>query len=196
MILPEPIEKFPIIVLASPRTGSNPFTHDLNVLYRKCKAFYEPEWSKEHWAEFLEFSRNNNNYIVKLMASSIPLYPKYVIDKLVNRTAYVFRLKRRNIIDQIASHYVARMRDVWCYQPTNKDSWTEFLTNPQDIVIDLEQIDKSIKMVKYDVELVNRYQSDQTLFYEDMDSLSSPDIKTPRPTNYQDVLNAVVERYK
>jgi hypothetical protein len=196
MILPEPIEKFPIIVLASPRTGSNPFTHDLNVLYRKCKAFYEPEWSKDHWDEFLEFSKNNNNYIIKLMASSIPLYPKYVVDKLVDGTAYVFRLKRRNIIDQIASHYVARMRGIWCYQPTNKEAWEDLLRTPTDISIDLKEIDQSIKMVKYDIELVDDYDSDQTIFYEDMTSLSSADIKTPLPTNYQDVINAVSERYQ
>jgi hypothetical protein len=193
MILPE-IKKTPIVIIASPRTGSNSLANHMGVVFSQLKLFKEPDHIESYLAEFLDYAKNNNEYIIKIIASSLIRYPDWIKDIFFNGSSHVFRLKRRSLVEQIASHYIARHRDVWYYNIKNFDDWRYKIEGPIDIDVNL--IDSTIQMVKYDIELVNRLHSDSVIMYEDMIDLVSQDMKTPLPANYLELIDVILERYK
>jgi len=188
--------KFPILIISSPRCGSGAFGHALEQLYPKAVFFNEPNFGVDNrMLEFLDYAKSHDNYILKIMASSITSFPKDLQQKFFDGTFFTIKLKRSDIVGQIASHYVATKRSKWHYFA--EDNVTDFEHSAIDI--DIKDINESIKQIKYDIDLVNNLPpADAHYTYEEIKKnypYQIPVVKTPYPTNYTEVLQAVSNRY-
>lgn len=173
------ITKWPVVIFASPRTGSTALGYHLKELNPHVKLFIEPNFDRHAMHDYLEYSKNNNNYIVKLLGSSIPFYPKSIFAD----SMFKIKISRRNIVEQIASHYLARLRNIWIYD--NVDN------KYADIAIDRANIQQSVCMIKYDRDIIASLDADIELVYEDIVQFNSPTYKTPLPANYHELVNAI-----
>ena len=189
------VDKFPVLIITSPRCGSGAYGHQLAVLNPNIRFFNEPNYDKTKLDEFLEYSKDNN-YILKILASSIKMFPEwYKKDIFKTDKIYTIKLQRNNIIDQIASHYVSEQRKKWHYIPKDNDDQTYY----NSLEIDIKAIDYSIEQIKFHNYLVQNTWTDKTIIYEDFKDKLDPNlyvVKTLRPANYSDIVRIVRERYK
>jgi len=175
------ITKWPVVIIASPRTGSTAIANHIHSMYPDTTLFMEPNFDSYAMTEYLTYSSVNSKYILKLLGSSIPLYPRTILD----HSAYKIKVIRRDYTSQIASHYLARTRNIWTYAHTT----TQF----DPVAIDIDSIKQSIIMVRYDRDIVDRISADCTLVYEDFTSFRSPTYKTPYPANYSELIDAITD---
>lgn len=96
--------KFPTLIISSPRTGSTILGDNISVENNNMKYFSEPHLNDKHFHEFLDYSSQSIDYILKIHAQDIKYYTLNLTD------FYLIRLRRKNIVDQIASYYVAHTR--------------------------------------------------------------------------------------
>jgi hypothetical protein len=183
------IIKFPIIIIATPRTGSTAFANHLASKYPNLKLYLEPDNIPEELSDFLNYAKNNNDFILKVLVGSLVRYPMWFKIKLYTGIHYSIKLKRRSLIEQVASHYIAKNRNIWVYHKKNFDKWQNKIQGP--INIDESAIKKTIKSVKSYIDYINPLVCDNTFFYEDMVNLNCQEIKTPKPTNYIDLINKI-----
>jgi len=183
------ITKFPIIIIATPRTGSTAFTDHLAAKYPKLKVWKEPDNIPEELSDFLNYAKNNNDFILKVLINSLVRYPIWFKIKIYTNAYHLIKLKRKSLVEQVASHYVATNRNIWCYHKENFDKWQSKIQGP--INIDESAIKKTIKSVKSYINYINPLVCDNTFFYEDMTDLNSQEIKTPKPANYIDLINKI-----
>ena len=183
------INKFPIIILATARTGSNVLANHLSLKYPKLRLWSEPDNNLETLSDFIEFAKIKDEYIVKILVSSLHKYPIWFIRlKLCNRACHLIKLKRKSIIDQVASYYIASDRDIWHYTP-EFNKWKDLMT---PINIDKKIIEGVITTIKIDIQKIEPFLCDEIYFYEDIqDQLDAPHLKTPKPINYIDLLKNI-----
>lgn len=174
------VTKFPVVIFASPRTGSTALGHHIHNQYPELKYFIEPNFSNTEMEDYLEYSKSNNNYIVKLMASFNIYYPRTILSNDV----FKIKISRRNVVEQIASFYVARQKDIWDYNQVNYN-------DSKDIVIELSEVRKCIFMVMDERNILDRITTDIELFYEDFAEFNSPTNITPKPSNYPLLLDTI-----
>jgi len=189
------IPKFPVVIISAPRCGSGALGHALEKWHPDAVFFNEPNFgSPEKLQQFINYAGWHNNYILKIMASSIPLYPKELQEKFFDGTFFRITLKRSAKIAQIASHYIASKRNVWHYFPEDTDGY-----NSINIDINIPDIDASIAAIKYDNDLVSNLPlADASYMYEDIDKLfpkKNTVVKTPYPANYDAIMTSVTNRY-
>lgn len=176
------VTRSPIVILASPRTGSTALIHYIHKLYPSNACFCEPDLGDlDH---FLKYSSQHSNYIIKTMAKNIHKYPN---DLIYSPNNFFIKIYRKSIVDQIASNYVARERNIWYYPPNSSLSHSPISIDPLKIKKNIEIINeynnalKDIN-VKFDLEIA----------YEDLPTISKVDhIITPKPVNYKDLKSAI-----
>ena len=145
--------------------------------------------------DFIQYAKNNNDYILKILGSSIARYPNWISQKIYDGSSYIITTKRTIIIDQIVSHYIATIRDTWFYEEANIEKYN--LYKDQPIKIDVDLIDQCIKYVKYDIDIVSNIKADVSMVYEKfLPHLDTLALKTPQPWNYKELKEIVTERYK
>lgn len=184
------VTRFPVVIFASPRTGSTSLTHHIQRLYPGNSCFCEPDLRElDH---FLQYSSSYTNYIVKIMAKNIHKYPN---DLICSPDNFFIKIYRKSIVDQIASNYIARERNMWYYL-----SNSGVLDLP--IPIDPLKIKENIAIINGYNEALNRVdiKFDLEIAYEDLPPLSGNDhIITPKPINYNDLkttISAYLQFYK
>ena len=175
------ITHWPVVIFASPRTGSTALGHHLQKLNPHVRLFTEPNFDAHAMRDYLAYSANNSMYIVKLLGSSIPFYPRSIFSD----NMFKIKITRRNIVEQVASHYLAMKRNIWSYHTLD--------SSYADIAIDQDSIKKSIVMIEYDRDIVNQLTADIELVYEDFAQFNSPTHKTPLPANYNKLIDAITE---
>jgi hypothetical protein len=193
--------KLPIVILSSPRTGStllmnlfnqNFINHNLNV-----QVFNEPDYSreqkmnKEKMKVFDYHSSVSNNYLLKCHYYRLKLYDQDMITRLLD-SGYKIRIRRRNIVNQIASLYVAvkRNKKFHYFDKTYND------ISPVEIVE--SEIDRQINFIlEVNMELDNApVDFDLDLWYEDLEIPHNftTQIVTPKPCNYEEICNIIQKR--
>lgn len=183
--------KLPLVILSSPRTGSSMILNYLGNLHNIPQHFNEPDGNNQ-MQEFENYAQINNNYAVKIHARHLfKFYQPWVIDQLLNSPdAYRVRIRRKNIIDQIASFYVAKLTNTWSYAVDK--------TNSSDVPIDIIRIKNAVDIIARFNEDLNTINTtfDLDIFYEDLPPMVDNYYKkTPRPTNYELVISTVKEHY-
>jgi hypothetical protein len=213
MIFPVPT-KFPIIIISSPRTGSNALVeyyakqYNLELFSEPDKNIFKTElvvqpkknYIDPHIETFLQFTETTNRYAVKLQSMNLlHFYPKRYIERVCTQSAFKIKLQRRDLAAQIASSYVARRRRNFYYNLSI--DWASMPEYAQEIVIDESEIDGQILMMnKYndrsfaELEKMN-IKFDAEIYYEDLGFIELADsTKTPLPGNYHELLNAIRNR--
>ena len=185
------IDRFPVIIISSPRTGSNTLlTNILDYFRQKDQNFFalnEPHHSN-HGQDFQKFLRICNQpqpYVIKFHAYNYRFY-KELDPKIKANDCYLIRLKRQNVIEQIASSYIAAVRNKGYY--TINDEIVD-----ETIVIDRKKIKLAINAIlKHNQERDNfDAKFDKEMILEDIEFNDSFMIKTPKPSNYQELIEQI-----
>jgi LPS sulfotransferase NodH len=191
--------KFPTLIISSPRTGSTILGDYISQIYPHVKFFSEPYLNLDHYIEFLEYSKNSNNYILKFHARDIFDYDLNLSDY------YLMRIKRRNIVNQIASYYLADKRNKFGgYIPNSKEYK---LYNQSIIDFDNQKIDSLIDSTLYFNKCLNKFHRlfnvtfDQDLWYEDihfdLNKIENKDyrvFKTAYSKNYDELKSLISKK--
>jgi len=177
-------DKFPIIIIGSPRTGSTVLARYLNSKYPNLTLFDEPH--QEYKTKFLNFSKTRSDYILKFH----PGLDEYPEELFINAT--LIRIRRKNLIEQISSWYVAQMRGFYSYDNLDNLKLEEFANAP--VMIDINILKKAVwSQQQYNNALDNlNLKYDYDLYYEDLPNLTES-IITPKPPNYESIQKLVAQ---
>lgn len=192
------INKFPIFILSSPRSGSTVLSDAIAKTFPSLKQFNEPDNDPVHMAEFLNYiSTSKPNYMLKAHGYSVwQPHPEYNIeypreiarDLMHSNSIFKVSIRRRNIVKQIASLYIAKKRNKWIYDNTDVKKYNPF----DEIDIDVEFIRFCIRLINRDYTLYNMCKTlDYNIFYEDIIVENEEISRTPLPVNYEILLNEI-----
>ena len=190
--------KFPVIILSSIRTGSTVLGHEIVKSNNEVDYFNEPLHFENLYKlnDFKHSLFNKSNFLLKIHAwdlvkprikhETLPDIYKCLdkIKELLINGATPIRIRRRSIVDQVASAYMAKQNNTWHYTNDN-------------IIPNLEihhfEIAETIKFVKHQNKVLNdlTYRFAYDLFYEDLDFSTDKIIKVPKPKNYDKLLELV-----
>lgn len=186
------INKVPVIILSSLRTGSTALTYDifqqLLTSYPSLKLFIEPG-QPDSLASLITSINNKDPYVLKLHAGDLiksntvkrrMVYSDIVKDVISEHNCCLIRIRRRDVIAQATSLYIAHQRKTYGY---NQD--TPYEKNVPNI--NIMQIHKINRTIQYFNKILDEYPAtfDLDLHYEDLvfsEKINS--IKTPCPDNY------------
>jgi hypothetical protein len=183
------ITKTPIVILSAPRTGSTALCNNIkNNCPSDVRYFVEPTWAGgEYITQFKECFYNGEKFILKshltfLHRLGIPIAEQLAYSKNVFR----IRLLRNNVVKQIASHYIARVRNnQWHFKNVQELN---------DIIdIDVDALKESVQIIKHaNNSLKNtNIAFDLELIYEDLQLEDTEYVVVPKTVKYTDVLVAV-----
>jgi len=192
------IPKWPVVIFTSPRTGSTAFAHYLKKQNPTKQYFNEPVLDQTQMTEFTNVFNSTDDYIIKVMGETIvkpnwevPQHPEYMIKKMLSAGTYKIKLYRRDVIEQVASCYVASIRNYWEY---NEDNVLNFNVN-DNIEIDLAKVRRAIRIIKHNNEVIDNIEADTTLYYEDISDFDDQFKLTPKPYNYAELISIVKHFY-
>ncbi len=184
--LAKQISRLPVVILSSKRTGSTFLTYYIcESLKNNCDnlhEFIEPAHSNQI-QKLLEAIDNQENYVLKVHAYDlITVYPPKIKNIIDTHNCFLIRIRRRNIIDQIASHYIASERNIWGY---NKDTLYDNTVKK----IDINRIKRSIGFISAYNRTIDNFPGsfDLDIYYEDLPIIDGKSIKTPNPDNYDEI---------
>lgn len=190
LILANQISRLPVIILSSKRTGSTFLTYHIYELlkndYNNLHEFIEPGISNQ-MEKLLEVIDNQENYVLKVHAYDlITVYPPKIKNIIDTHNCFLIRIRRRNTIDQIASHYIASERNIWGY---NNDTLYDNTVKK----IDINRIKRSIIKISTYNQLIDNFpvSFDLDLYYEDLPIIDGKSIKTPNPENYDEIWKTI-----
>jgi hypothetical protein len=198
------ITKLPVIIYASPRTGCSVVGTILARKFNSLIYFNEPLGKNVDPTTFINHARSHKSYIIKTMAYDVfdsgviqglqKHHPEIAEDLQYN--GFKIRVRRRNLIDQLASNYIATSRDLWMYNKHTNDLQTIQDFSKEIISIDEQSIKQNIQIIKVRNHSIDNIpvDVDLDLWYEDFDGIEDKHIfKTPQPANYHDIKKAIEE---
>ena len=182
--------RYPVVILASPRSGSTALANHIHGKLEDVLLFQEPDSILPWFSNFLETAKTTNQYVVKIQTNRLNLYPKEMLDYLIHSSEpYRVCIRRRNKIEQSLSRYIATTRQKWFYQTTDIG---------EDIIpINYAGIKKNIQLLEAEIAKLDDIGTtyDTTIWYEDFDFGESDGIKTPKPKNYEELYTAATNIY-
>lgn len=182
--------RYPVVILASPRSGSTALANHIHGKLEDVLLFQEPNLVRQWFFDFLETVETTNKYVVKIHASQLNLYPERISNYLIHSNEpYRICIRRKNIIEQSLSRYIAVCRRTWVYKTAN--------INEDIIPINQLSIKKNIHLMEADNATLDSIGAtfDTTIWYEDFDFRDSDGVKTPKPKNYEELYTAVTNIY-
>ena len=187
IIQSEEVNKFPVVLIGPPRSGSSvvcrQIAKNLNLPF-----FSDVTWSNDKTAllNFSEFIETTDKYVVKCHIEDLPKYPKVFVDKVYNNESYNCKIIRNNQVGQLASIYIAEIRNAYMYSESNLDKY-----NNQIVNLNKYQLLKCLKrMNDYHSALENtKVCFDKTFVYENYIYDSDLTVITPKPENYDEIKN-------
>lgn len=179
------IKNKPIVILANYRTGSSVLARKI-ALDNNILCFPEPTITEERKEDFLKHYNKTSEYVVKFMPDQIDTFDLY--KELLDSNCYKIKLTRTNIVEQIASYYIAKVRDKW---------WTTEMEQETDYFVPIEKelLKQTVDHILLINSLLKNYTGfDQELRYEDIGILKDIDRKISlKPKNIKHLLN-IIER--
>ena len=189
------ITKRPILILATPRTGSTALgvliktqCNDMTIPY-----FIEPDYDGlEKIQTFIDFSKTSKNFIVKIQALNLHRYGEEISTYLLKSDdVYRIRITRRNLVDQIASFYIAMFRNKeWHFRAANNRAINDV------IPIDINKLILRTKQIAEYNDCLNKIDTvfDSELVYEDLPNMDDTGLyRTPLPLNQVEIIAAVTQ---
>jgi hypothetical protein len=183
------ITKTPILILASPRTGSTVLGEYIKTLCNKnLRYFIEPDYQGPKAVEEFElFSKQSKDFIIKCHLINLLEYDTSVSSYLLEES-FKIRIKRKNIVKQVASMYIAHKRNLkWHYSK-------EELGLVDSVHIDRLHIQNCIHYIANANKILDDapYVFDMDLSYEDLPTIRCNNYcTTPKPKNYDELLDVI-----
>ena len=189
MDLPE-ITKFPVLIISTPRTGSSVLATIIGEKY-DLRVFIEPHESQSHLHGFIEYAQDNKDYLLKIHSRDVDKYPSAILQELYSDSSFKINTERRDRASQIASAIVAHARNTWAYRVDDYEA-------PNDeIHFTKALIDLNINYFKKCYVDTDNLQLhfDYVVDYDDLGYIEHRNhVKTPVPSNYQELLTAIRSR--
>lgn len=193
------INKFPIIILSSPRTGSTVLAEALSKKFPTLQLFSEPDsyrkksGARDSMEGFTTYSNSSSQYIVKFHLANLNKYPTNFIDKIINYDAFLIKTTRRNVMDQMVSTYIEMIRTLWYYDAIAVEKYKN-----ETIPIKTDIIKQAVKVIKESNAYFNEIQInyDLEIYYEDFIKNINDIYKTrsniaPKPINHNEIYQAI-----
>jgi LPS sulfotransferase NodH len=177
--------RYPVVILASPRSGSTALANHIHGKLEDVLLFQEPDSILPWFSNFLKTAKTTNQYVVKIQTNRLNLYPKEMLDYLIHSSEpYRVCIRRRNKIEQSLSRYIATTRNKWVYQTTG--------IIEDIILINSARIKKHIRLLETEIAILDSIGAayDATIWYEDFDFSELDGVKTPKPKNYEELYTA------
>lgn len=183
------MNKRPIVIVASARSGSTAYCYYLGKLHSMA-VWAEPSYDEECFESFKQYISSGNNYVLKIISYQIA--NNQVYNSIIESDCYKIKLTRSNKIEQVASHYIGQCTNIW-------NSHNEYARGKQySVPIDIELINSIIQVIidndKVFDSLGINFDEEQT--YEELiktiDLNSTIIAKIIPPVNY-DLLKTVIE---
>lgn len=176
-----------MFIIAGPRTGSTALGHYIFDNTANIKYFCEPDLTTEYLVEFLNFYESNNNFVLKVMPDHfVKRYPTRTIDRLLLNNTFKIKLKRKDKAAQVASLYIAEQRNLWHFDTFHLPEYEYLRDQPLDI--NLDKVKECVRRVLYADRLLDMYQVDLELNYEDLALIETNKSLTPNPNNYDEIV--------
>jgi hypothetical protein len=192
------ITKRPIVIFSSARTGSNMLANYIkkNCIGRPPVIFIEPDQSGNQLDIFTRYCDldSEKNFLLKVHLYNLSLYDPDIV-KFLTESPSVFRIKlqRRDVVRQIASQYIASMRNnkwhYYAYETMRKNNYADPVPIDTDMLVGATAL-----ILKHNRAFVDcGIQTDLDVLYEDLPSINddSATVVTPKPANYQEILDAI-----
>jgi hypothetical protein len=211
------ITKFPIVILSAPRTGSTALAHEISeqlgdILF--INEPFNPHSNKKK--ELIEISSTNQPYVLKTHIDEF-LYPEFfkevtlepsmnhqrllLIERIKKNECYVVRVRRRNIVDQIASFYIEMTRSsnnvnwkngYWFYHKNSK--LPDNIYDP--LPLNGKHFEYSIYRSLFCNDLLNEFADtiDLDIWLEDVEINPRELVRTPKPENYLEIKEAIEKK--
>lgn len=197
------ISKTPVLIVSTPRTGSSALGSYLCDITGPDMVFFnEPDFSIEtHMPVFEKYYETSNRFLLKVHAYNLKFYRKDIIDYLTtSNDVYRISISRRDIVEQIASYYIAikRNKKFHYYDEEELKNYTETLP------IDIGSINHCIQQIREANSVLKNcpLEFNEHVFHEDIPELKVRDtswwrereemgnhefFRTPKPTNYKEI---------
>ena len=190
------MHRYPIIILSTVRTGSTAFFYDLQ-FDASIKIFNEPILrngsnfellKREETVKFFEAIFTDDNYALKLHVQDLRYYPGKLKSILAEHQCHLIRIRRRNLAEQIASYYIETIRNKWGYPKESEKEYVDL--NKNIISINRTKLKCAIaSILAFNAHLNSiPYKIDEDHWYEDIVFREKTFIKTPKPSNYDELL--------
>lgn len=177
--------KFPILILSTPRTGSSAFGSYIQDCHNNLTYFNEPDFfGQERMIRFENIINQTTNYILKTHIFSINNYRNSNF-LCYSNDVYRIRIRRKDFLNQVVSFYIAKKRNEWLFR-----SEAEINANKNDVIpIDMDYAKASIRFLKNANDLLENtdIRFDLDIFYEDLMLDNTRYYPTPQPVNYEEL---------
>ena len=191
IFLAKQIFRLPVVILSSKRTGST-FLADYiwELLKNECNnlhQFIEPSFDSNQMQKLLEVIDNNENYVLKMHAYDLITEYSPKVKNIINtHNCFLIRIRRRNILDQLTSYYIANERNIWQYN--NNTQYDNTVKK-----IDMDRIKRIINRLYTYNQAIDNFPEpfDVDIYYEDLPIIDGKMIKTPIPENYDEIRNSI-----
>lgn len=178
----------PIVLISSSRTGSTAYSAILEKRFGFPRILH-PYYSDRR-EELLNYHKKTKEYILKIHAYELLSYQKDLLE--IIKPGYLISILRRDIVSQIASHYLATMTNTWIHVKQNNLQNAQFLNKVEiqigKLLFCRNQIIKENNAVK---EFPLKFH--EQVFYEDLSFSDSEYKETPKPDNYEE-LKSIIEK--
>ena len=183
------MNKRPIVIVASARSGSSAFAWHIGNLHN-IEVWTEPTRNLEEFENFKKFVTTDNDYVLKIITYQIK--DTEIYQSILKNNCYKIKLTRENKIDQIASHYIGNITNIW--NSNNKYARGKEYT----VKIDQHHINSVIQTVINNDQMFDdlKIEFDEEHTYEELIKTISLDstgqAKMAPPTNF-DLLKKAIE---
>jgi hypothetical protein len=184
------INKTPILILSTPRTGSTVLGAYIKSLFGKdIPYFIEPDYfGQVGISKFQNYFNISKEFILKCHFIRLDRYGTDISDYLLHE-AYKIRIRRKDFVKQAASLYIAMERKQYHFRNIEQLNFVD------NISINTKKITHGvISYLKYanyklDSAPVN---FDLDLYYEDLPNINDADFYiVPKPSNYNELLDTI-----
>jgi len=187
------VEKYPIIIIAPPRSGSSVICaqigRDLNLPFFSDITYSSDKTEIENCFSFI---KDNDKFVMKFHAFDMYKYPEWLLNKIKLGKTYNIKVSRKDFVSHLASVYIAEVRDLYHYDQVDVSLYNDAMEiNAKQMSHCIFRLTKAIK----ELENLN-IPFDNFVDYEDYQYDDDACVKTPLPSNYNQIIEFIQDIYK
>ena len=185
------VKQRPIVIIANYRTSSSALSEHIAIHYGLTR-FAEPMQWHARYTEFDSYmNQNKTDFVLKIIAEQMDDCRYY--REILARDCYKIRLLKRNVPEQIASHYLAKKTRRWS-QLIDEERNNDYIIRTVR-----SQLLSSMNTILHNNALLEEstIQFDETIYAEDLPFLEVSKYKiSTKPKNYDYIYESACKLYE